>query len=54
MSIRERRVIDAFINCVESGQYTFDYAVLLIEDNLRYGWLSEQAKEEFYNEFDIG
>lgn len=49
---REQRVIRAFINCVEHGEYTFDYACLLIEDNQRYGWLSEEAKEVFYSHFE--
>ena len=49
---RERRVITAFINCVEHGEYTFDYACLLIEDNTRYGWLSDAAKEVFYDHFE--
>ena len=49
---RERRVITAFINCVEHGEYTFDYACLLIEDNTRYGWLSDAAKEVFYSHFE--
>ena len=52
MDKRCRRVINAFINCVRTGEYTFDYAVLLIEDESRYGWLSDEAKEEFYNEFE--
>ena len=45
---REQRVIRAFINCVVNGEYTLDYAVLLIEDQARYGWLSDAAKEVFY------
>ena len=49
---REQRVIRAFINCVEHGEYTFDYACLLIEDNTRYGWLSDAAKEVFYSHFE--
>jgi len=52
MSKRERRVITAFINCVKSGEYTLDYAITLIEDNERYGWLSEEAKEVFYEAFE--
>ena len=48
MTKRETRVINAFINCVKSREYTLDYAILLIEDNQRYGWLSEEAKEVFY------
>ena len=49
MSKREQRVINAFIACVKSGEFTVDYAVILIEDTQRYGWLSETAKNAFYN-----
>lgn len=49
---REIRVIRAFINCVRNGEYTLDYAILLIEDNAHYGWLSEEAKDQFYAAFD--
>lgn len=49
---REARVIRAFINCVKSCEYTFDYATILIEDETKYGWLSEEAKEIFYAEFE--
>lgn len=52
MTKRETRVINAFINCVKHGEYTVDYAITLIEDNQRYGWLSEDAKEVFYNFLD--
>lgn len=52
MTKREKRVINAFINCVKNGEYTFDYAVTLIEDNARYGWLSEAAKNYFYEAFE--
>lgn len=48
LSKREQRVIKAFINCVQNGEYTLDYAILLIEDQARYGWLSDAAKEVFY------
>ena len=48
MTKRESRVIQAFINCVRSGEYSLDYAIILIEDTARYGWLSEDAKEAFY------
>lgn len=51
MTKREKRVINAFINCVRSGEYTLDYAIILIEDNSKYGWLSEAAKEAFYDAF---
>ena len=52
MSKREQRVINAFINCVKSGQYTYDYAVTLIENAERYGYLTDEAKEIFYVEFE--
>ena len=52
MTKREKRVIQAFINCVLSGEYTFDYAIVLIEDSSKYGWLGEEAKEVFYAEFE--
>lgn len=52
MTKRETRVINAFINCVKTGEYTLDYAILLIEDNRSYGWLSEEAKEVFYAAVD--
>lgn len=52
MSKRERRVINAFINCVKNGEYTLSYAILLIEDDERYGWLSDAAKDAFYAEFE--
>lgn len=52
MTRRESRVIKAFLNCIAHGEYTVDYAITLIEDNQRYGWLSENAKEYFYEELD--
>lgn len=52
MSKRESRVIKAFINCVKTGQYTFDYAVTLIENTEKYGYLTDDAKEVFYSEFE--
>ena len=52
ISKREQRVINAFLNCIRHGEYTEDYAITLIEDNQRYGWLSETAKDYFYEELD--
>lgn len=49
---RENRVIQAFLNCIKHGEYSEDYAITLIEDNQRYGWLSETAKDYFYEELD--
>mgnify|MGYP004565566823 CR=1 FL=1 len=48
MTKRESRVIGAFLLCVAHGEYSAEYATILIEDNQRYGWLSEAAKEAFY------
>ncbi len=48
MTKREKRVIDAFIACVRSGEFTEEYAIILIEDTQRYGWLSDAAKDAFY------
>lgn len=48
MTKRETRVVNAFLNCIAHGEYSEDYAITLIEDNARYGWLSETAKEYFY------
>lgn len=52
MTKREKRVINAFINCVRHGEYSLDYACILIEDTARYGWLSEAAKDVFYAAFE--
>ena len=49
MTKREQRVINAFLNCIRHGEYSEDYAITLIEDNQRYGWLSDTAKEYFYD-----
>ena len=49
MTKREQRVITAFLNCIRHGEYSEDYAITLIEDNQRYGWLSDTAKEFFYD-----
>ena len=52
MTKREKRVINAFLNCIEHGEYTVDYAITLIEDKQRYGWLSVTALDTFYEELD--
>ena len=49
MSKREKRVIDAFVNCIKHGEFTIDYADVLIADQSKYGWLSEKALE-YYEE----
>lgn len=52
MTKREQRVIKAFINCVKRGEFTLDYAITLIEDTDKYGYLTDAAKETFYVEFE--
>lgn len=52
MTKREQRVINAFCNCVAAGEFTESYAITLIEDNQRYGWLTDGAKEVFYDFLD--
>ena len=52
MTKREGRVINAFLNCVRHNEYTVDYAITLIEDEKRYGWLSAVAKEHFYAQLE--
>ena len=48
MTKREERVVKAFLNCIAHGEYSVDYAITLIEDNARYGWMSQAAKDWFY------
>lgn len=52
MTRRETRTINAFLKCVKSGEFTPEYAIVLIEDSARYGWLSNEAKDYFYEELD--
>lgn len=49
MKKREKRVIDAFVNCISHGEFTIDYADVLISDQSKYGWLSEAALD-YYEE----
>lgn len=49
MKKREKRVIDAFVNCIRHGEFSVDYADVLIADQSKYGWLSEQALD-YYEE----
>jgi len=46
---KEKRVIDAFVNCIKHGEFSVDYADVLIADQSKYGWLSEQALD-YYEE----
>lgn len=49
MKKREKRVIDAFVNCIKHGEFSVDYADVLISDQSKYGWLSEAALD-YYEE----
>ena len=52
MTRREEYVVKSFFNCVKRGRYPKDYAITIIEDNARYGWMSDEAKEVFYEMLD--
>lgn len=51
MTKRSERIINAFINCVDNGEY--GYAAKILKDNLNTicGFLSESDKDVFYNDF---
>ena len=49
MKKREKRVVDAFVNCIKHGEFSVDYADVLIADQSKYGWLSEAALD-YYEE----
>lgn len=49
MTKREKRVIDAFVNCIKHGEFSIDYADVLIADQSKYGWLSDAALD-YYEE----
>lgn len=51
MTKREKRVVGAFVDCVKNGEYSLEYAITLLEDNDKYGYLTNEAKEEFYGIF---
>ncbi len=46
---RMKRLIDAFVNCIKHGEFSVDYADVLIADQSKYGWLSEAALD-YYEE----
>lgn len=52
MTKRQKRVINAFINVVKSGECSYSSAVKEMEDEKSYGYLTEEAKEVFYSEFE--
>ena len=53
MKKREKRVIDAFVNCIKHGEFTIDYADVLIADQSKYGWLSEQALDYYEQQTEM-
>ena len=53
ISKREKRLVDAFINCIKHGEFTIDYADVLIADQSKYGWLSEQALDYYEQQTEM-
>ena len=49
MTKRMKRVIDAFVNCIKHGEFSVDYADVLISDQSKYGWLNN-ATLDYYEE----
>lgn len=49
MKKREKRVVEAFVNCIRHGEFSVDYADVLIADQSKYGWLSDEALD-YYEE----
>ncbi len=54
MTKREARTVNAFLNCIKYGEYTEAYATTLIEDDKRFGWMSEEAKQAIYSSLSAG
>lgn len=49
MTKRMKRVVDAFVNCIKHGEFSVDYADVLISDQSKYGWLNDAALD-YYEE----
>ena len=49
MTKRMKRTVDAFVNCIRHGEFTIDYADVLIADHSKYGYLSDAALD-YYEE----
>ena len=49
MTKRMKRVVDAFVNCIRHGEFSVDYADVLISDQSKYGWLNDAALD-YYEE----
>ena len=50
MSIRAQKIINAFICCVREKIFTYEYAIILLEDESKYGFLTDDDKKVFYTE----
>jgi len=49
MTDREKRVVSAFIKAYKDRDWTYSYIVLALEDDERFGWMSDAAKKEIYD-----
>ena len=52
LSRREERFLNAMKNCVMNGEYTEYYAITLLEDDQKYGWMTDEARDSFYDWLD--
>ena len=52
MTERETRVVNAFVDGYKSGEWLWNYIVIAIEDDQRYGWMSDEAKAELYSRIE--
>lgn len=52
MTEREQRVIDAFYKAYLEGDYLPRGIVLAVEDDKRFGWMSDAAKQELYRRIE--
>lgn len=50
MTEREKRVADAMIQAVKRGDYFPRYITILLEDDSKYGWMSQKTKDYIYDQ----
>ena len=48
MTEREHMVVEAFLRAYRDGDWTYTYIVLALEDDERFGWMSDEAKQAVY------
>lgn len=53
MTAREQRVADAIIEAVKRGDWTEQYVILMIEDDMQYGWMSQTCKDYIYEHIGV-